>query len=72
MNATVVLPPHKSAAVLDDLAITFDTPANDSAPAGWFGPETPLMVSFEGLSAEEAERVLRAFPGARRIILATS
>lgn len=72
MNATVVMPPHKSAAPLDDLALAFDAPANDSAPAGRFDPEAPLMVSFEGLSAEEAERALRAFPGARRIILATA
>ena len=70
MNATVVLPPHNVPPVPDDLPIAFDAPANDAAPAGRPGPEAPLLVSFVGLSAQEAERALRAFPGGRRIVLA--
>jgi hypothetical protein len=72
MNATVLLssrpplPPQGK----DDLTIAFDAPANDGAPAGRLGPEEILIVSFEGLTEEEAERALAAFEGGGRMILA--
>jgi hypothetical protein len=73
MNATVLLtsrpsPPLKEE---DDLTIAFDAPANDGAAAGRLGPEEILVVSFEGLTEEEAERALAAFAGGRRMILVT-
>jgi hypothetical protein len=73
MNATVLLssrpslPPQE----VDDLVIAFDAPANDGAPAGRLGPEEILVVSFEGLTEEEAERALAAFEGGGRMILVT-
>jgi hypothetical protein len=74
MDATVLLssrcpsPPLKQD---DDLTIAFDAPANDGAAAGRLGPEEILVVSFEGLTEEEAERALAAFAGGRRMILVT-
>jgi hypothetical protein len=70
MNATV-LSPHRPVAVVDDLPIAFGAPANDASPTRSLGPEEPLLVTFEGLSPEEAQRALRSFPGARRVLLAT-
>ena len=71
MNATVLLssrpslPPQEA----DDLVIASDAPANDGAAAGRLGPEDILLVSFDGLTEEEAERALSAFAGGRRMIL---
>jgi len=71
MNATVLLssrpslPPKQE----DDLVIAFDAPANDGAAAGRFGPEEILVVSFEGLTDEEAKRAVNAFAGGGRVVL---
>lgn len=71
MTATVLqssrppLPPEEA----DDLVIAFDVPANDGAAAGRLGPEEILVVSFEGLTEEEAERAVNAFAGGRRMLL---
>lgn len=35
------------------------------------GPETPMMVRFEGLSEEEQKAALAAFPGGRRFVIAS-
>lgn len=71
MSATVPLPSRTVVPARDDhLALAFDAPANDGAADGGLKPEQPLLVSFEGLSTEEAERALRAFPGGRRVVLA--
>lgn len=34
-------------------------------------PELPMLVSFEGLSPEEQQKALAAFPGGRRFVLAS-
>lgn len=34
-------------------------------------PELPMLVSFEGLSADEQRKALAAFPGGRRFVLAS-
>lgn len=36
-----------------------------------YGPETPMKVSFEGLSEEEQRVALAAFPGGKRFVLAS-
>lgn len=36
-----------------------------------YGPETPMKVSFEGLSEEEQKAALAAFPGGKRFVLAS-
>jgi len=42
-------------------------PTNPIAPIN--APELPMTVSFEGLSAEEQQIALAAFPGGKRFVL---
>ena len=74
MNAIVTLPSSKSRVPPSaELMIAFNAPANDGqlkATGGVFGPEEPLSVRFEGLSADETKRALGSFPGAKRCVLA--
>lgn len=50
-------------------------PANDdryAEPGAINGPELPMTIEFVGLDAQEQQRALASFPGARRCVIAAS